>query len=284
MKNKPFKSNIFLIAEIGINHNGDIDLAKKLISLAKDCDYDAVKFQKRDINIVYSEKTLSQKRESPWGTTQREQKLGLEFSEKEYDIIDSFCKEKNIDWFASAWDLNSLNFLKKYNLRYNKVASVMLTHEELLNKIADEKKFTFISTGMSSEKEIDRAVKIFDEKNCPYSLLHCNSTYPCPLEEINLSYMLKLREKYDCIIGYSGHESSVSPSFAAAVLGAEVIERHITLDRAMYGSDQAASLSPPGLKKLLPEIRRVEEALGDGVKRVLKEEIPIAKKLREHLK
>ena len=266
MKNKPFKSNIFLIAEIGINHNGDIDLAKKLISLAKDCDYDAVKFQKRDINVVYSKETLSQSRESPWGTTQKEQKLGLEFSEKEYDIIDSYCKEKNIDWFASAWDLNSLKFLKKYNLKYNKVASVMLTHEELLNKIADEKKFTFISTGMSTEKEIDKAVKIFKDKNCPYSLLHCNSTYPCPLEEINLSYMLKLKEKYNCVIGYSGHESSVSPSFAAAVLGAEVIERHITLDRAMYGSDQSASLSFDGMKNLSDQVRSLDKILGDGKK------------------
>ena len=280
MKNKPFKSNVFLIAEIGINHNGDIDLAKKLISLAKDCDFDAVKFQKRDLNLVYSEEVLSQKRESPWGTTQREQKEGLEFSEEEYDVINNFCKEKNIEWFASAWDLNSLEFLKKYNLKFNKVASVMLTHEELLNKIADENKFTFISTGMSTEKEISNAVEIFDKKNCPYSLLHCNSTYPCPLDEINLSYMLKLKEKYNCIIGYSGHESSVSPSFAAAVLGAQVIERHITLDRAMYGSDQSASLSFDGMKNLSDQVRSLDKIMGNGNKIITSSEQGVRDKLR----
>ena len=280
MKNKPFKSNVFLIAEIGINHNGDIDLAKKLISLAKDCEFDAVKFQKRDLNLVYSEEVLSQKRESPWGTTQREQKEGLEFSEEEYDVINNFCKEKNIEWFASAWDLNSLEFLKKYNLKFNKVASVMLTHEELLNKIADENKFTFISTGMSTEKEISNAVEIFDKKNCPYSLLHCNSTYPCPLDEINLSYMLKLKEKYNCIIGYSGHESSVSPSFAAAVLGAQVIERHITLDRAMYGSDQSASLSFDGMKNLSDQVRSLDKIMGNGNKIITSSEQGVRDKLR----
>ena len=280
MKNKPFKSKVFLIAEIGINHNGDINIAKELISRAKLSNYDAVKFQKRDINTVYSEETLSQKRESPWGKTQREQKLGLEFTEREYDIIDLFCKEIGIEWFASAWDLKSLEFLKKYNTKYNKVASVMLTHYELLNKIADEKKFTFISTGMSTEDEIDKAVNIFNQKNCPYSILHCNSTYPCPLEEVNLLYMLKLKQKYNCIVGYSGHESSVSPSFAAAVLGAEVIERHITLDRAMYGSDQAASLSFDGMKDLSNQIRSLETIMGNGKKIITPSEQKVRDKLR----
>ena len=280
MKLKPFKSNVFLIAEICINHNGDINIAKELISRAKSCDYDAVKFQKRDIRTVYSEKTLSEKRESPWGKTQREQKLGLEFTEKEYDIIDRFCKEKGIEWFASAWDLKSLEFLKKYNTNYNKVASVMLTHYELLNKIADEKKFTFISTGMSTEAEIEKAVNIFDKKNCSYSILHCNSTYPCPLEDINLSYMLNLKKKYNCIVGYSGHESSVSPSFAAAVLGAEVIERHITLDRAMYGSDQSASLSFDGMKNLSDQIRSLDKILGNGKKIITPSEQKVRDKLR----
>ena len=280
MKNIQFKSNIFLIAEIGINHNGSLDLAKKLISLAKDCNYDAVKFQKRDINTVYSEKVLSQERESPWGLTQREQKEGLEFSEKEYDEIDYFCKEKDIEWFASAWDLKSLEFLKKYNSNYNKVASVMLTHKELLNNIADEKKFTFISTGMSSEEEIDNAVNIFDKKNCPYAILHCNSTYPCPLEEINLSYMLKLKQKYNCMVGYSGHEASVSPSFAAAVLGAKIIERHITLDRAMYGSDQSASLSFDGMKTLSDQVRSLDKIMGNGKKIIT----PAEKKVRDKLR
>ena len=222
--------------------------------------------------------------ESPWGKTQRDQKIGLEFNKEDYQEIDNYCKAKNINWFASAWDLKSQTFLKQFNCKYNKIASAMLVNLELLKMVSEEKKYTFISTGLSTMAEIEKAVKIFRENNCPFELMHCVSTYPMKSSDANLKTIITLREKFKCKVGYSGHETGLSISLAAAALGATSVERHITLDRAMYGSDQAASLAPPGLKKLVPEIRRIETALGDGVKRVLKEEIPIAKKLREHLK
>jgi len=275
---------ITFIAEIGINHNGDMKICKKLIDLAVLTGCDAVKFQKREIEEVYSKEFLDGFRESPWGKSQRDQKKGLEFNKKDYQEIDSYCKEKNINWFASAWDLKSQLFLRQFNCKYNKIASAMLVNLDLLKMVSEEKKHTFISTGLSSMDDIEKAVKIFRENNCPFELMHCVSTYPMKSSDANLKTIITLKEKFKCKVGYSGHETGLTVSLAAAALGATSIERHITLDRAMYGSDQAASLSPPGLKKLLPEIRRVEEALGDGVKRVLKEEIPIAKKLREHLK
>lgn len=276
--------SIFFIAEIGINHNGDMKICKKLIDLAVLAGCNAVKFQKRDLNSVYSKEYLSSYRESPWGKTQRDQKEGLEFNKKEYEEIDNYCKIKNIDWFASAWDLKSQSFLSKFNCKYNKIASAMLINLDLLKMVSEEKKHTFISTGLSTMDDIEKAVKIFRENECPFELMHCVSTYPMMASDANLKTIITLREKFKCKVGYSGHETGLTVSYAAAALGATSIERHITLDRAMYGSDQAASLSPPGLKKLVPEIRRIEAALGDGVKRVLKEEIPIAKKLREHLK
>jgi N-acetylneuraminate synthase len=275
---------ITFIAEIGINHNGDMQICKKLIDLAVLTGCDAVKFQKREIEEVYSKEFLDGFRESPWGKSQRDQKKGLEFNKKDYQEIDSYCKEKNINWFASAWDLKSQLFLRQFNCKYNKIASAMLVNLDLLKMVSEEKKHTFISTGLSSMDDIEKAVKIFRENNCPFELMHCVSTYPMKSSDANLKTIITLKEKFKCKVGYSGHETGLTVSLAAAALGATSIERHITLDRAMYGSDQAASLSPPGLKKLLPEIRRIEEALGDGVKRVLKEEIPIAKKLREHLK
>ena len=275
---------ITFIAEIGINHNGDMKICKKLIDLAVLTGCDAVKFQKREIEEVYSKEFLDSFRESPWGKSQRDQKKGLEFNKKDYQQIDSYCKEKNINWFASAWDLKSQIFLRQFNCKYNKIASAMLVNLDLLKMVSEEKKHTFISTGLSSMVDIEKAVKIFRENNCPFELMHCVSTYPMKSSDANLKTIITLKEKFKCKVGYSGHETGLTVSLAAAALGATSIERHITLDRAMYGSDQAASLAPPGLKKLLPEIRRIEEALGDGVKRVLKEEIPIAKKLREHLK
>tara|TARA_Y100000816_G_C26052012_1_gene551692 strand:- start:484 stop:1317 length:834 start_codon:yes stop_codon:yes gene_type:complete len=275
---------ITFVAEIGINHNGDMKICKKLIDLAVLTGCDAVKFQKREIEEVYSKEFLDGFRESPWGKSQRDQKKGLEFNKKDYQEIDSYCKEKNINWFASAWDLKSQLFLRQFNCKYNKIASAMLVNLDLLKMVSEEKKHTFISTGLSSMDDIEKAVKIFRENNCPFELMHCVSTYPMKSSDANLKTIITLKEKFKCKVGYSGHETGLTVSLAAAALGATSIERHITLDRAMYGSDQAASLSPPGLKKLLPEIRRIEEALGDGVKRVLKEEIPIAKKLREHLK
>ncbi len=276
--------SIFFIAEIGINHNGDLKICKQLIDLAVMAGCDAVKFQKRDVDEVYSREFLDSFRDSPWGKTQRDQKIGLEFDKEEYREIDDYCKTKNINWFASAWDLKSQLFLRQFNCKYNKIASAMLVNLELLKMVSEEKKHTFISTGLSSMEDIDKAVKIFRDNNCPFELMHCVSTYPMKVSDANLKTIITLREKFKCKVGYSGHETGLTISYAAAALGVSSIERHITLDRAMYGSDQAASLSPPGLKKIVPEIRKIELALGDGVKRILKDEIPIAKKLREHLK
>ncbi len=275
---------IFFIAEIGINHNGDMKICKQLIDLAAEAGCNAVKFQKRDINSVYTKDFLDGHRDSPWGKTQRDQKMGLEFNKDEYEEIDNYCKKKNIDWFASAWDLNSQIFLRQFNTKYNKIASAMLVNLELLKMVAEEKKHTFISTGLSTLEDIEKAVNIFKGKNCPFELMHCVSTYPMKDSDANLNTIVTLREKFKCKVGYSGHETGLAVSYAAAALGASSIERHITLDRAMYGSDQAASLAPPGLRKVVAEVRKIQTALGDGVKRIIKDEIPIAKKLREHLK
>ena len=276
--------SIFIIAEIGINHNGDINICKQLIDLATEAGCDAVKFQKRDIETVYSKELLDSPRESPWGQTQRDQKQGLEFNKNEYQEIDKYCKQKNINWFASAWDLKSQKFLRDFNCKYNKIASAMLVNKELLKIFSEEKKHTFISTGLSTMEDIEKAVKIFRDNDCPFELMHCVSTYPMKDTDANLKTILTLKERFNCNVGYSGHEAGLTVSYAAAALGITSLERHITLDRAMYGSDQAASLAPPGLKKIVPEIRKIEKALGDGVKRVLEQEKPIAKKLRAHLK
>lgn len=272
-----------IIAEIGINHNGDMDICKKLIDVAHQSGCDAVKFQKRDIESVYSKEFLDSYRESPWGKTQRDQKLALELNENQYREVDNYCKKINIDWFASAWDLKSQEFLKKFNCKYNKIASAMLVNIDLLKIVAKEKKHTFISTGMSTLDDIEKAVNIFREENCPFELMHCISTYPMNYKDANLKVINTLKEKFRCDVGYSGHETGLAISYAAAALGITSLERHITLDRSMYGSDQAASLAPAGLRKLVPEVKKIQESLGDGVKRIIKEEIPIAKKLREHL-
>jgi N-acetylneuraminate synthase len=272
--------HVLVIAEIGINHNGSLEIAKNLISMAKECGCDAVKFQKRTIDVVYSAKTLAEPRESPWGTTQREQKEGLEFSIQDYKEIDRYCKELDIDWFFSAWDLESQRLMRHFGCKYNKIASAMLTHQPLLEEVAGEGKLTFISTGMSSLEDIDRAVRIFREKKCPFVLMHTVSTYPSPEKDLNLSSIPMLRDRYDCPVGYSGHESSVSPSLIATMLGAVAIERHITLNRAMYGSDQAASLEKPGLSTLVAQIRKIPEVMGDGIKKLAPGEEIVAHKLR----
>ncbi|MGA1823434.1 MAG: N-acetylneuraminate synthase family protein [bacterium] len=272
----------FVIAEIGINHNGDINIAKSLIDGAVAAGCDAVKFQKRTIDIVYSKEQLDAPRESPWGTTQREQKEGLEFGKEEYDQIDQYCKEKDIHWLASAWDLPSKHFLRQYDLKYNKIASPMLTNRELLEFVAEERKYTFLSTGMSTMEEIENAVNIFRNAGCPFELMHCNSTYPMKNEDANLAVMNTLREYFGCKVGYSGHETGRIVSIAAVAMGATSIERHITLDRAMYGSDQAASIDLFDLKLLVSDIRTVEAAIGIGEKRVLETEISIKKKLRKN--
>ena len=275
----------YLIAEIGINHNGDIDIAKQLIKNAKDCEFDAVKFQKRTINIVYDEKTLDTARESPWGTTTRQQKLGLEFEKNEYDEINRYCKELNIDWFASAWDIKSLEFLDNYNLKYHKIASAMIVDNKFLNEVAKRNKHTFISTGMSSKEDIDNAVKIFKKNNCSFELMHCVSTYPMKIEDANLITINQLKSEYNCNVGYSGHENGVVVSIAATMLGITSLERHITLDRIMYGSDQAASLELSGMKSLTESIDKILSSLGEpSLGKVIDAEIPIAKKLRAHIK
>ena len=275
--------SVFIIAEIGINHNGDMKICKQLIDLASMSGCDAVKFQKRDIETVYSKDLLDSQRESPWGNTQRQQKMGLEFNKEDYQEIDEYCKNKRISWFASAWDLKSQKFLRNFNCKYNKIASAMLVNEELLRMVSEEKKHTFISTGLSTMDDIEKAVKIFRDSDCPFELMHCVSTYPMKDEDANLKTILTLKEKFNCNVGYSGHESGLTVSYAAVAFGISSLERHITLDRAMYGSDQAASLAPPGIKKIVPEVRKIEKALGDGVKRVLEDEVVIAKKLRAHL-
>ena len=278
--------SVFVIAEIGINHNGDINLAKKMIDNSVSAGADAVKFQKRDINVVYSKEFLESHRESLWGEKQRDQKFGLEFNEDQYKIIDEYCKNKKIEWFASAWDLNSLQFLSKFDLKFNKVASAMIVDTKLLEAIAKQGKYTFISTGMSSFIEIDNAIKIFKKHNCEYELMQCVSAYPFDDSLANLNMIKKMREKYNCKVGYSGHEKGgLAISVAAVALGATSIERHITLDRTMYGSDQAASLTPDGFKNLVVSIRKVEKAInGDEDKKILKIEEDVAKKLREHIK
>lgn len=275
------KNLTLIITEIGINHNGDINIAKKLIDVAAFAGCDAVKFQKRTIDVVYTKELLNSYRESPWGETQRAQKEGLEFGKKEYDEIDRYCTEKGIEWYASSWDIDSQLFLRKYNLRHNKIASAMLTNVKLLETVAEEKKYTFISTGMSTMAEIEKAVDIFRKHNCPFELMHCNSSYPMKNEEANLRCIITLREKFGCNVGYSGHETGLQISIAAVTLGATSLERHITLDRAMYGSDQAASLEPQGLLRLVRDVRVIEQALGDGVKCVYEGEKANLKKLRQ---
>ena len=277
---------IKIISEIGINHNGDLDLAKKMIKHSKECGVDLVKFQKRDIDLVYSKDVLDQKRESPWGSTNRDQKKGLEFNKKEYDEIDRFCKEIDIKWFASAWDLNSLNFLKSYNLEFNKIASAMIIDKNFLTEVAKEKKHTFISTGMSNMRMIKDAAEIFRKNNCSFELMHCISAYPFDDEYANLNLIPILKKEFNCDIGYSGHEKGgIIISVAATALGITSLERHVTLDRTMYGSDQAASITFKGLKELVFAVRKVEKAIsGPKIKLIQDLEKEVAKKLRAHIK
>ncbi len=270
----------FVIAEIGINHNGNVEIAKKLIDGAIAAGASAVKFQKREIGIVYSIKELDTPRESPWGTTNREQKEGLEFSLEQYSFIDKYCKFRGIEWFFSAWDCISQIKMKDFNCKHNKVPSAMLGHTTLLELIAAEKKPTFISTGMSSYEEIASAVKIFRHYDCPFELMYCNSVYPSKPEEIFLNEIAFLREKYKCDVGYSGHETGLAVSCAAVALGATSIERHITIDRAMYGSDQAASVEIGGFIKLIRDIKAIEAAMSTNPKIVSKNELNVRKKLR----
>jgi N-acetylneuraminate synthase len=268
----------YVIAEIGINHNGDVDLAKRLISIAVASGCDAVKFQKRTIEIVYTAEELAKPRENPFGTTNGDLKRALEFGEEEFAEIDRYCREVKMPWFASAWDEPSVDFINRFDVPCFKIASASLTDDNLLRHTRATGKPILLSTGMSTVAEIDHAVEVLGKKDLV--LLHACSTYPAYYEELNLNAIRTLGERYGIPVGYSGHESGLPSSVAAVALGACIVERHITTDRAMWGSDQAASLEPNGITKLVSYIRVIERSMGDGVKRVLDREQPILKKLR----
>ena len=272
---------IFIIAEIGINHNGDIEIAKQLIDIAVESDCDAVKFQKRNPDVSTPISQTEVMKETPWGEMAYiDYKHKIEFGKEEYDEIDIYCREIGIEWFASAWDLDSQEFLKQYNCKYNKIASPMLTHRNLLEVVAQEGKHTFISTGMSTMEQIEKAVKIFKDYGCSFELMHCNSSYPTEDFNSNLSCIKTLRKRFDCNVGYSGHEKGIQITLAAVALGVTSIERHITLDRYMYGTDQFASVTPMDLIKLCKLVRVIESAIGDGKKTLREEEKENMNKLR----
>jgi N-acetylneuraminate synthase len=269
----------FIIAEIGINHNGDINIAKKLIDLAAFAGCDAVKFQKRTIDVVYSPEELAKPRENPFGTTNGDLKYGLEFEFEEYDEIDKYCRAKNLIWFASCWDKGSLDFIDQFNTPCFKIASATLTDDELLKYTRTKGKPIILSVGMSTLEQIDHAVEVLGKNDL--IILHTCSAYPAEYTELNLRVIPVLRERYDIPVGYSGHETGLPSSSAVVALGACVVERHITLERSMWGSDQAASLGTSGVIRLVRDIRVVETALGDGIKRVVEREIPVITKLRK---
>jgi N-acetylneuraminate synthase len=270
----------YIIAEIGINHNGDLNIAKQLIDIAKVAGCDSVKFQKRNPDVCVPEHQKSVMRDTPWGRmTYLDYKYKVEFGKNEYDEIDRYCKQNRIEWSASPWDLDSLEFLMEYDIPYIKIPSALLTDEELLKASVKTNKKIILSTGMSSMDEVEKAVDIV--KNCDYSLLHCNSTYPAPIDELNLNCIKTLKDKFQCEVGYSGHEYGLTTTMASIYLGASIIERHITLDRSMWGTDQLCSVESQGLIKLVKGVRELERSLGDGVKRVTETEKPIREKLRK---
>lgn len=272
----------FIVAEIGINHNGSLDIAKQLIDMAKACDCDAVKFQKRTIDKVYTQEELDKERITPFGKTNRDLKEALEFSFDEYCQIDEYCKKKEIEWFASCWDKDSVDFIEQFQPKYYKIPSALLTNSELIKYTVDKRRFNLLSTGMSTINEIDRAYFniINNQNNRGLALYHCTSTYPSKSDELNLNCIKTLKDTYCVEIGYSGHEKGITPSILAASLGAFSVERHITLDRTMFGSDQAASLEYEGLHKMVRDIRQLDLVLGDGIKKVYDSELSILEKLR----
>ena len=271
----------YIIAEIGINHNGSFELAKQLIEESAAAGADAVKFQKRNPDVCVPEHQKSVMRETPWGTmTYLDYKYKVEFEKPEYDEIDKYCKEKGIAWSASPWDLDSLEFLDQYDLPFLKMPSAMMTNEPLMRAAAKTGKKVIFSAGMSTLKETDMAVVWMQEEGAEFALLHCNSAYPAPIEDLNLSCIQTLKNRYNCEVGYSGHEFRIGTTVASIYLGATILERHITLDRQMWGSDHLSSVEPQGLIKLVRGVRELELAHGDGVKRVTDGELPFRKKLR----
>ena len=278
------KKDIYIIAEIGINHNGDLAVAKKLIDIAKVAGCDVVKFQKRNPDVCVPEHQKSVMRDTPWGKmTYLEYKYKVEFEKEEYDEIDTYCKNKQINWTASPWDLDSLNFLSKYDVPFIKIRSALLTDIALIKESTKIGKKVIISTGMSTIEEVDAAVDAIKgiNSNASYAILHCNSTYPAPNDELNLKCIQTLKDRYKCEVGYSGHEFGLTTTIASICLGATIIERHITLDRTMWGTDQMCSVEPQGLIKLVRGVRELNNALGDGVKIVTETEKPIRDKLRK---
>tara|TARA_R110000824_G_scaffold27426_10_gene93219 strand:- start:16566 stop:17396 length:831 start_codon:yes stop_codon:yes gene_type:complete len=271
----------YIIAEIGINHNGSLETAKKLIDIAALSGCDAVKFQKRNPDVCVPEHQKGVMRDTPWGEmTYLDYKYKVEFEQDEYDEIDAYCVEKGIEWSASPWDLDSLKFLKQYSLPWIKIPSAMLTNDILLRECAKTGKKIIFSVGMSSLEEIDHAVELLRAEKADFAMLHCNSTYPAPLEELNLKCIQTLKERYNCEVGYSGHEFRLGTTVASVYLGATILERHITLDRTMWGSDHLASVEPQGLIKLVKGVRELETALGDGHKTVTDGEKKVRLKLR----
>jgi N-acetylneuraminate synthase len=271
-------SPCYVVAEIGINHNGDLELAKRLIDVAIAAGCNAVKFQKRTVDVVYTRAELEKVRESPFGTTNGELKRALEFGEKQYREIDAHCKKGGIAWFASPWDEASVDFLESFDVPCHKVASASLTDDNLLRHIRATKKPISISTGMSTMAQIEHAVEVLGEHDL--IILHATSTYPSKYEELNLKVIPMLAQRFNVPVGYSGHETGLPSSVAAVALGAKMVERHLTLDRAAWGSDQAASLEPNGMTRLVRDIRLIETSFGDGKKRVFDSEVPIMEKLR----
>ncbi len=271
----------YIIAEIGINHNGCLNTAKRLIDISAAAGCDAVKFQKRNPDVCVPEHQKNIKRETPWGEmTYLEYKYKVEFGQEEYDEIDRYCKQQKISWSASPWDLDSLKFLQQYDVPFIKIPSAMITNIELVAKAAKIDKKIIISTGMSSEQEIDDCVALIRRHNKNLAVLHCNSTYPAPIDELNLSCIKTLKDKYDCEVGYSGHEFRLGTSVAAVYLGASIVERHVTLDRTMWGSDHMSSVEPQGLFKLVSGIRELEKAYGNGEIYISTSEFPVRRKLR----
>jgi len=278
------KKEIYIIAEIGINHNGDMSIAKKLIDIAKVAGCDVVKFQKRNPDVCVPEHQKTIMRDTPWGRmTYLDYKYKVEFNQNQYDEIDIYCKEKDIKWSASPWDLDSLDFLNQYDIPFIKIPSALLTDLELIKESVKTGKKIIISTGMSTIEEIDNAVDTIKKVNAEaqYAILHCNSTYPAPNDELNLNCIKTLKDKYNCEVGYSGHEFGLTTTIASVCLGATIIERHITLDRTMWGTDQMCSVEPQGLIKLVRGIKELNKALGDGKKIVTETEKPIREKLRK---
>ena len=275
---------VTIIVEIGTNHMGDVNVAKQIIDIAVDSGADIVKFQRKNVEKIYTKKFLDSYLESPWGNTQREMRLHREFSDKQFKEIANYCKKKKIPWFVSCWDIESQIHMRKFKTKYNKVASAMIIHKKLLEEIAKEKKYTFISTGMSEMKDIENAVKIFKKYKCPFELMHCNSAYPIADDEANLKLIPILKNKFKCKVGYSGHEmGATNVSVPAVMMGASSIERHVTVSRTNYGYDQAASLEKEGLRKLVRDIRILDKIMGDGKKKIWASEKPNIKKLRQIL-